>query len=403
MSMLSRSLLVTRNSFRPTPVRTTYSTLAIAAAFSVQLILSFLSASGCATFAPGVARGTVSIPGLKEASGLAASRANPGVLWTHNDGPGGAVHAIGMNGAHLATFYLNNPVIDTEDIAVGPGPDSGVSYLYVGDIGGNHGRREVQVLRIPEPYADTAWAGAPQSSGFSSVEVFTLIYPDGSYNAESLMIDPVSHDVFVVTKQDDFARVYRANVDRVPSGARVRLLFVTAARFSKASGGDISADGAQIVLRREDFAMQWDRSAGESVGTALARPGQAIPVIGPPTEPNGEAIALLPDGRGYFTVSEGVNPVLYFFEAQCPMPPRFTLRLADQSVISGETVNLVVRATGNPAPTYLWRRNGVVIPGQARRFIVLRHVTPAQAGLYVVTAINSSGRVASRARLSVSP
>ena len=217
--------------------------MAIAAALIIQLLFAFTSAEGCATFGAGVARGTVSIPGLKEASGIAASRLNSGVLWTHNDGSSGAVHAVAMNGAHLATFYLNSPVIDTEDIAVGPGPDSGVSYLYFGDIGGNHGRRETQVFRIPEPFVDPGWAGAPQSLDFSGAEAFTLVYPDGNYDAESLMVDPVTSDLFVVTKQDGVARVYRANLNSIPPGSRVRLLFEAALPFSKASGGDISADG----------------------------------------------------------------------------------------------------------------------------------------------------------------
>ena len=147
--------------------------------------------------------------------------------------------------------------------------------------------------------------------------------------------------------------------------------------------------------------MEWDRLAGESVTSAFARPGQAVPVIGPPVEPNGEGIAFLPDGKGYVTISEGVNPAIYFFEAQCPVHPRFTLPLRDQSAIAGDTVILAVRATGYPTPTFLWRRNGAIIPGQTRRFIVLRHVTPAQAGQYIVTAISPSGRVASRARLSI--
>ena len=330
-----------------------YSTLAIVAVIVVQLTLGLVPTHGCATYGAGVMRGTVSIAGLKEASGIVASRLNSGLLWTHNDGSSGAVHAIGMNGSHLATFYLNRAVTDTEDIAVGPGPVAGVSYLYVGDIGGNHGRQEVQTFRIPEPLVDPAWAGAPRSAGFSGVEAFTLVYPDGSYDAESLMVDPVSNELFVVTKQDGYARVYRANLNLLFPGSRVQLLFVTTLPFSKASGGDISADGAKIVLRREDFALQWDRPAGESVTAAFARPGQAIPVIGPPREPNGEGIALLPDGTGYVTIGEGVNPVIYFFEAQCPVYPRITLRLRVQSVFAGDTVTLAIRATGYPLPTYL--------------------------------------------------
>ena len=384
------------------PTYTHHPSLAILAAFAVHLLSGFASTkAACDTFAPGVALGTVTINGLKEASGIAASRRNPGVLWTHNDGSGGAIHAVAMNGTHLATFYLNSPVLDTEDIAVGPGPVRGTSYLYVGDIGGKRGRNRVQVLRIPEPFVDPAWAGNPPSVAFTGVETFTLSYPDGSYDAESLMVDPVLGDLFVVTKQDGMARVYRTNLNGVPGGSLVRWLFVAAIPFSLASGGDISADGKQIVLRREEYAQAWERSGGESVGAALARSGQAIPVIGPPVEPNGEGIALLPSGKGYVTIGEGVNPPIYFFEAQCPSPPRITLQLQDQSVAVGGTATFRVKAKGYPAPTYRWRFDGKIIAGQRGRTLVLRRVAFGQAGEYRVTASNSSGRARSSATLSV--
>lgn len=386
------------------PNPTLHSSLAILAAIAIHLASGFVSTeAACETFGPGAALGMVSINGLKEASGIAASRRNAGVLWTHNDGSGGAVHAVATNGTHLATFYLNRAVTDTEDIAVGPGPVSGLSYLYVGDIGSRNGRNRVQVLRIAEPFVDLAWAGNPVSAGFSGVDAFTLSYPDGNYDAESLLVDPLSSDVFVVTKQDATARVYRANLNGVPTGVLVRWLFVTAVPFSKASGGDFSADGRQIFLRREDFAQTWERSRGESVGAALGRTGQGIPVVGPPVEPNGEGIAMLPNGRGYVTISEGVNPVIYLFEAQCPTPPRFTLELQDQLVDAGGTATFSVKAKGYPAPTYRWRVNRKIIAGQTGRVLVVRRVTSAQAGQYRVAASNSSGRVWSEATLTVGP
>src|ERR1041385_2886181 len=40
----------------------------------------------CASYDSGVVAGIVSFSALNEASGIAASARNPGVLWTHNDG-----------------------------------------------------------------------------------------------------------------------------------------------------------------------------------------------------------------------------------------------------------------------------------------------------------------------------
>src|SRR4029078_5701298 len=132
-------------------------------------------------FGAGVQRGVVSIQGLTEASGIAASQRNPGVLWTWNDGPGRDIYALDASGRHLATFFLSANVVDKEDLAVGPGPVSGLSYLYAGDVGGNDGSRQVHVLRIPEPFVDVGRINSPVSQAFSGVSSFTLTYPDGAY------------------------------------------------------------------------------------------------------------------------------------------------------------------------------------------------------------------------------
>ena len=372
--------------------------VAVVAAFA---LLSVSAGAACDKYSRGVAWGVVSIDGLQEASGIAASRRNPGVLWVHNDGSSGAVHAVGVNGAHLATFFLGRAVSDTEDIAVGPGPVAGVSYLYVGDSGGK--RRDVQILRIPEPIVDPGRTGSPISTFFSGVDAFTVSYPDGKHDAESLMVDPSSREVFIVTKQGGGARVYRANLNNVFPGSQVQWGFVTSLPFANASGGDISADGTQIVLRREDFVQTWERFNGEWIGTTLSRSGTGIPVIGPPLEPNGEGIALLPNGAGYVTISEGANPVLYFFEAQCPSRPQITVGLRNRTAVAGRKVTLGVRATGYPAPTYRWRLNGSIIPGETRRLLVLPNVSFSDEGEYMVTAINPSGKMASRGTLTVLP
>src|ERR1700749_1609546 len=74
------------------------------------------------TFANAVTNGIVNIPKLVEASGIAASRNNPGVLWTENDsGNSAVVYAIDSQGRNLVTYALPGNT-DNEDIGIGPGP-----------------------------------------------------------------------------------------------------------------------------------------------------------------------------------------------------------------------------------------------------------------------------------------
>jgi hypothetical protein len=362
--------------------------------------------TGCTNFSNGTSLGAVKINALTEASGIAASQRNPGVLWTHNDGSQAKVYALSTNATLFATFNLTKSVGDVEDIAVGPGPSIGVSYLYVGDIGGQGGsddvRSTVKILRIPEPRVDRP-SGNPPSFDFGTVESFTLAYPDGSYDAETLLVDPVTSDLFVLTKESNVARMYRANLNGLSNSAKVTMSFVRTVSFDNASGGDISADGTQIVLRQENFARLWLRCDSEPISNAFNRPPKVIPVIGEPDEPNGEGIALLRDGTGYVTISEGEDPEIYYFPSTCPRPPQFTGFLSNQSALLGSTVEFRAYAIGQPPPTFSWRFNGQLIAGATGEVLTLFNVTPANSGTYSIIASNAVGVATNSAALVVRP
>ncbi|VAX19112.1 hypothetical protein MNBD_IGNAVI01-2275, partial [hydrothermal vent metagenome] len=61
---------------------------------------------------------------INEASGIAASRKNPGLFWTHNDsGDNARLFAFDSLGRHRGEFLLAGiQNRDWEDIAIGPGP-----------------------------------------------------------------------------------------------------------------------------------------------------------------------------------------------------------------------------------------------------------------------------------------
>jgi len=258
--------------------------------------------------------GSINTTKITEASGIAVSRINPGVLYTHNDGNAGKIYAITTDAQLLATFDPSKTVDDTEDIAIGPGPNPGTSYIYFGDLGSNTASRDkVRVLRMPEPTVDLSWAQNPVSRNLNNVEVFSLAYPDGKYNAETLMIDGNLGELFIVTKQTALARIYRARLSSLTTGQDNPLEFVGEISFSIASGGDISADGRYIAIRNESFALLWVKQPTQSAAEALFGESTALPLVGKPGEPNGEAIGFTPDSSGYYTLSEGQEQPLFFF------------------------------------------------------------------------------------------
>jgi len=260
-------------------------------------------------------RGQLANPQINEASGLVASRRQPGLLWTHNDsGDSARVFAIGENGRDLGVVLLaGTNAIDWEDIAIGPGPEPGRDYLYCGDIGDNNAARQtVQVYRIAEPAVDTAhpvlWRRVAE------VEQFFLRYPGGPRDAETLMSDPLTGDLIVVTKREDTVHAFRAEAGRLRSGDTIVLEEIAALPgVTWAVSGEISPDGSEILVKTYPQIFYYRRNPGESLAQAFTHPPDSLPYT---LEPQGEAVAWADDGSGYYTTSEEAGNVeahLYFY------------------------------------------------------------------------------------------
>jgi hypothetical protein len=274
----------------------------------------------CPSFAGARVIGRVEESAIIEASGLVASRSNPGVLWMHNDsGHSEQLFALTTAGKTLAKYSLPHAAcVDWEDIAVAPGRD-GKWYLYVGDTGTNQAARSPFVIhRIEEP--KVSLDQSPIEAVLERVEMFELEYPDArSHDSETLMADPETGDLLLVTKTTSgTSGVYLARAPLL-AGSRRTLELVASLRTELDAGrgserttaGDISADGRWILIKTYTHAYLWHRPTGTSIARALGAPPCEVPLA---REPQGEAIGFAADGLGYFTVSEGEAQPIYFFE-----------------------------------------------------------------------------------------
>lgn len=272
----------------------------------------------CPDFVDAGVAGAVQSPLIIEASGLVASRAHPGVFWVNNDsGDGPRLYALAESGKHLGVYTLSGAsAADWEAIAIGPGPVAGQDYLYVGDIGDNGNSRSfVTVYRVAEPAVSAGQA--PVTATLQGVSALPMRYPDGSPDAETLLCDPVSGDLFLITKDlGGDSNVYRAAAPHA-AGATVALEWVAAIDFTRIAGrndeltaGDVSPDGSLILLRTYRDVYLWCRDAGRPLWEAFASPPRAQPQR---DEPQGEAITFGADARAYYTLSEGSFRPLYRF------------------------------------------------------------------------------------------
>ena len=293
--------------------------------------LSFSCASFAKSnaFASGRPMGVVQSDSLQELSGIAASRRNPGVLWVHNDsGDAPRVYAINEKAQLLGECNIQGATArDWEDIAVGPGPDPNRFYVYIGDIGDNAAKYpEIIVYRVPEPKVDAATPLGPMKIG--PADAIRLTYPDGPRDAETLIVDPLTRDIYIISKRELVPKVYRAAHPQswhtgLGSGATaqpIKLEQVAVMPFASfPTGGDVSPDGRRVIVRGMFSAAVWERPAGEPLWHAFSGKPKAIPVA---NEPQGEAICFDSKGAGYFTISEGKHPCLHYFAPAEPNAPK---------------------------------------------------------------------------------
>ena len=155
-------------------------------------------------FGSPVVIGTIKSTDITESSGIAASRCQNGVLWTHNDsGDDAFIFAINFKGDNLGTWKIPNAQnIDWEDIAAYK-DKSGKCFLYIGEIGDNKAKREEHsIYRVAEPIVTPTGATSSRQSPLTSenASVVRFSYPERNSDAETLMVDPKSGDIYVVTK-----------------------------------------------------------------------------------------------------------------------------------------------------------------------------------------------------------
>ncbi|HGG56472.1 MAG TPA: hypothetical protein ENK31_01615 [Nannocystis exedens] len=269
----------------------------------------------CPEIAAGEELAKIQDPKINEASGMVASREQEDVLWVHNDsGDGARVYAITPAGETIGSFVLDGVLaLDWEDMAIGPGPMPGEdgSWLYLGDIGDNSKLRPwVSIYRIPEPNAADAMGGEVT---VKDVETFNLIYPDGPRDAESLLIDPVTGELVIVSKEDNTG-IYRLEGPLTEGGTymlekvepvNVPLVITTA--------GDVSPLGDFVIVRTYIDAMLWLRPPGTTLSDAFKGEPCEVPLK---LEIQGETLAIASDASGYYTLSEKESQPLWWFARQ---------------------------------------------------------------------------------------
>ena len=196
---------------------------------------------------------------LDESSGLAVSQCQNGVFWSHNDsGDAPMIYAMDAEAKLLGIWRLSGAENkDWEDMATRRDA-AGNCSLYIGDIGNTdrRARKVHRIYRIDEPLigVDASNDSKNTAALTSQVEVLEFEYPDGRYDAETLMVHPKSGEIYLITKElREPVAVYKLLPEfdgetATRTATRVSDFSVPAIPNGLVSGGQSSSSGTRVVI-----------------------------------------------------------------------------------------------------------------------------------------------------------
>ncbi len=255
---------------------------------------------------------------LVEVSGVASSHRQAGVLWLHNDhGSDASLHATGLSGDDQGRHeLLGADNEDWEDLALGPCSHGlePCSCLHLADMGDNDLQRDGGVIfRVEEPTV----TGSATLSQTSALDEIWFAYPDGSHDAEALLVHPDTGEVLVLTKEQPTQVFAFPTVPPQPAPASQPSTLELVASFdlgdvdaeeSEVTGGAVSPRGYRVVLRTDEDLLLFTGAPGDSLESILRRDPVLLPT---PPPGRGEAVTFSADGRRLYLVGEGAQPGIY--------------------------------------------------------------------------------------------
>ncbi len=286
----------------------------------------------------------------QETSGLcrAQKSANAGHLWMQSDGSVNKIFSFRTSdGATRGAWTLSGETpSDLEDLA--SATIGGQPYIYLADTGDNANARSTFVIyRIKEPTITGSDGTLTLSTDFEKI---TCEFPGGDVpshkDVETLLVDPATGDMYVLTKRITPAKCYKLAHASSYSGTQTLTAegTITTPAFSNNCdgsgtggyivGGDINAAGTEIVIKNYTNVYTLTRNPGtqtvyQALGGTLddvpAYVGGGRPSSHPNNEPQGEGVCYDASNNLYtaseFSTTFGSTSTTYpvFFYERIPV------------------------------------------------------------------------------------
>ena len=258
-------------------------------AFNLWLLLAVLTLiPNCATeslitqtkppqrFGQAVFTGNLANPQINEASGLAASRIYPTVLWVINDGGNDPMlYAVGIDGADLGTFRVEGARnYDWEALASFQLQDN--AYLLIADVGDNWEQRKSCCLYVVEEPSITK-TGLNDDTSVRIAWQIRFTYEDGPRDCEAVAVDTDRQRILLFSKRSLLPVLYELPLQPVEADViAVAQRVVTVPHFNWPTAMDLSPDGLAAVVLTYRHVHLYFRRPDEDWSNAFKKQPQRI-------------------------------------------------------------------------------------------------------------------------------
>lgn len=256
--------------------------------------------------------GTLANEAITESSGLAASRAHPGVLWTVNDsGNPPHLYATNAKGENIATCVVEDARnTDWEDLAAYRLGE--VAYLLIADVGDNRAQHPGRTLYIlSEPPLDAN--AREQELTAPALMTIPFRYAGGPTDCEAIAVDPRRREILLVTKTTSIAKVYVLPLPTRSPDEPLQARPVAVLILPTVTAMDISPDGRKAIVATYGDAYEFVRRDQESWGEAFSLPPRRLAL---PPRRQGETICYDLDNQTLYLTSEKLPAPLWTIPAR---------------------------------------------------------------------------------------
>ncbi len=266
-------------------------------------------------FYTGVEVGKITDPEMSSASGMGASRFYPGMLWIENDQGGGSndIYLVDTTGTKRAAFSVTGATDrDWTDMTMGPGPVAGVTYIYMADIGDSKSNfPQCTIYRFPEPQTPLGSGVLNGATAQADKIVFSYPSTDGPHDAETILLDPQSKDIYIVDKAgapDVYELPYPQSTGNDSVTIATKIIEAMPIPAGPLRSGGIASGRTGIIMKTYTAAFYWTITPGQSILNALLNTPVQIPIVG---ETQGEAMCFTPNDSAFWTTSKFASPINY--------------------------------------------------------------------------------------------